>query len=118
MIIKCLERLAFLDRSFTRIETMVRTLRDQRDVDGDLLRQIASGNRKNTMDLYDRYCSAAYGLAFDLVRCPQLAEQIVLRTFLVVSRHAKSFDVQSCSAATWIATSIESFARIELQLDS
>lgn len=55
-------------------------------------------------ELYDRYSSAAYGLACRVVRDPSLAEDAVQDAFLAVWRGADRFVPARGGAAVWLMT--------------
>jgi RNA polymerase sigma-70 factor (ECF subfamily) len=60
------------------------------------------GDQDALGELYDRYGSAAYGLARRIVRDPTLAEDVVQEAFLAVWRGARRFDARRARVSTWI----------------
>ena len=60
--------------------------------DVELHRRVANGDREAFQDLYRRYGSAAYGLAFRITAQPMLAEEVTQDAFLALWRTPEAFD--------------------------
>jgi RNA polymerase sigma-70 factor (ECF subfamily) len=70
--------------------------------DRALLARCATGEQTALAILYDRHCSAAFGLARRVIRNDGLAEDAVQEAFLGVWRGAGRFDAARGNVATWI----------------
>ena len=65
-------------------------LQDERDA--DLHRRLAMGDRRAFEDLYRRYATAAYGLAYRVTGQDAIAQDVVHDAFLAVWRAPEAFD--------------------------
>lgn len=68
----------------------------------ELLKAIASGDTHALGDLYDRFAILAYGLALQVLRDRDLAEDAVHEAFLSVWRSAPSFESRHGSVRAWL----------------
>lgn len=71
-------------------------------VDHLMLRRIAAGESSALGELYDRYGSLAYALAFRIVGNAGDAEEIVQDVFLHVWRQAERYDPARATVTGWI----------------
>ena len=65
---------------------------------------VAHGDVRAFESLYDRYAPSVFGLALQLLRNTQDAEEIVGDVFLTAWRNAASFDPQKGSLVGWLLT--------------
>lgn len=72
------------------------------DIDAELLEHVARGDEQAFARLYDRFAPRVYGLTLQVVRNPQLAEEVTQQVLLEVWQRAARFDAQAGSAAGWI----------------
>jgi RNA polymerase sigma factor (sigma-70 family) len=72
--------------------------------DGDLIVLISRRERSAFAELYDRYGSASYRLAYRITRDQQLAETVVQEVFLTLWCQAARFDATRARVATWLLT--------------
>lgn len=70
--------------------------------DLDLIRLVAALDPAALGAVYDRHCSAAYGLALRITRDPSLAEDVVQDAFMGVWRNARRYDPARGGVRTWI----------------
>ncbi len=76
---------------------------DRKD-DVALIALVARGDESAYEQLFDRYASAAYGLAVRVVRDPDLARDIVQEALLQLWTHATRFDPAQGSVRAWLFT--------------
>jgi RNA polymerase sigma-70 factor (ECF subfamily) len=81
----------------------------QRTISGDvddtsLLRSIQRGGQGAFAALYDRYASAAYGLALRVTGDPALAEDVVQEAFTALWKQAPRFDPERGQVRSWLLT--------------
>ena len=81
-----------------------------RKSDGELLRQIGSGDPHAVGDLYDRYAPMLFPLAFRIVRDRSEAEDIVHDAFVAVSDRASQYVADRGSVAAWLVTLVRNLA--------
>ena len=74
--------------------------------DPDVAAQLAAGSQAALVELYDRYGSLAYSVAYRVLGDPGRAEDAVQEAFLKIWNHAASFDVRRGSLRTWLLTSV------------
>ena len=72
------------------------------EADRQILAAVAGGSADALERLYDRYASAAYGLARRILGQPDLAEEVVQDVFAQVWREASRYDDARASVAGWI----------------
>jgi RNA polymerase sigma-70 factor (ECF subfamily) len=77
---------------------------EDRVEDVDLIALVARGDEWAYEQLFDRYASAAYGLAVRVVRDPDLARDIVQEALLQLWTHAARFDPAQGSVRAWLFT--------------
>ncbi|MGH2538073.1 MAG: RNA polymerase sigma factor [Candidatus Promineifilaceae bacterium] len=70
--------------------------------DEELMAQVAGGDEGALEALYDRYASAALGLAVRLLSDRGAAEDVMQEAFLRVWRHAGSFRAERGSFTKWL----------------
>lgn len=70
--------------------------------DRDLLRRIARGDEEAFSSLYERYVSAAFGLASRICGDRNLAEDIVQEAFLSVWRKPENYRAERGSVAAYV----------------
>jgi RNA polymerase sigma-70 factor, ECF subfamily len=68
-----------------------------------LLQACASGDRAALHGLYAATAPQLFGLALSIVHSRELAEDVVQDSFLLVWRHAHSFDSRRGTALAWLA---------------
>ncbi len=69
-----------------------------------LISGIAANDLNALAALYDRYRTAAFGLAMRITSDHSLAEDVVQEAFLAVWRYAPRYDVRRGGCRTWIMT--------------
>jgi len=73
--------------------------------DDDLIQAVAHRDPTALMALYDRHRRAAFGLAYRVLDDAPTAEEVVQDAFLLVWRHAASFDpARGGSVRAWLLT--------------
>ncbi len=72
--------------------------------DTDLIRAMASGDRRAFGQFYDRHATLVHTLAMRIVRDQGDAEEVVQDAFLQVWRQADRFDGTRGSGAAWLTT--------------
>ena len=77
------------------------TTREADAEDLELHRRMAGGEHEAFDDLYRRYASAAYGLAFRVTAQPVLAQDVVHDAFLALWRAPEAFDERRGSFRTF-----------------
>jgi RNA polymerase sigma-70 factor (ECF subfamily) len=68
-----------------------------------LLQACAGGDRAALQSLYAATAPQLFGLALSIVRNRELAEDVVQDSFILVWRHAHSFDARRGTAMAWLA---------------
>ena len=76
--------------------------RSDREPDVALLAQVADGSHDALASLYDRHAIAIHALARRMTGDPQVAEEVVQETFLVLWNRAEMFDASIGSLSTWL----------------
>jgi RNA polymerase sigma-70 factor (ECF subfamily) len=71
---------------------------------GDLLAQVAEGNRVAFGQLYDQCSGRVFGLVRRLLKDSAQSEEVTQEIFLEVWQNAKRYDQGKGSAVTWILT--------------
>lgn len=72
------------------------------ETEGALLKRIAASDRDAFTELYDRYGSTVYSLAYAILRDPHAAEDVVQDVFISVWKGAASFDPRRGTVRTWV----------------
>src|SRR4249920_1049728 len=72
------------------------------DADRDVLVRIADGELDALEDLYDRYKTMAYSIAYRITKDPTLAEDVVQDAFLGAWRNAARYVEGRGSVKTWL----------------
>lgn len=76
--------------------------RSDPEPDVTLLAQVAAGSHDALASLYDRHAIAIHALARRMTGDPQVAEEVVQETFLVLWNRAELFDATVGSLSTWL----------------
>lgn len=76
--------------------------RSDREVDIELLAEVADGSHDALATLYDRHASAVHALARRMTGDRTIAEEVVQETFLALWNRAELFDPSIGSLATWL----------------
>jgi RNA polymerase sigma-70 factor (ECF subfamily) len=72
------------------------------DADRAVLARVASGELDALEELYDRYRTMAYSIAYRITSDSSLAEDVVQEAFLGAWRNAARFDLERGSVKTWL----------------
>ena len=72
--------------------------------DTTLLNHIAEQNQAAFSALYERYGSAVYGLAMQVLRSPSLAEEVAQDTFMKVWKNPTQYDAKKGRFLSWLLT--------------
>jgi RNA polymerase sigma-70 factor, ECF subfamily len=72
--------------------------------DGQLLARVAHGDVAAFETVYDRHAGVVFGMARQVLRDPDLAEEVAQEVLVEVWRSAARFDASRGSARAWIAT--------------
>jgi len=72
--------------------------------DNDLVGQVALGDERAFLALYDRHVSHVYALALRILRDPMLAEEATQDTFLKLWGRARQFLAERGTLVTWLLT--------------
>jgi len=70
--------------------------------DARIVGQMASGDQQAILQIYDRYSSLVYALAFHVLRDPQDSEDVCQEVFLGLWRAPEKYDPKRGSLATWM----------------
>ncbi|MDP9238641.1 MAG: sigma-70 family RNA polymerase sigma factor [Chloroflexota bacterium] len=84
---------------------MARTTVDAQD-DASAMRAMRAGDREALAMLYDRYSSAAYGLALRITNDVTMAEDAVQEAFVSAWRQCGRFDAARGQVRSWLLTII------------
>ncbi len=76
------------------------------DVDDELIKRIAQGDRSAFLRLFDRYSPTAMGLAWGILRHRHLAEEIVQEAFLAVWRDPDNYRAERGTVRTWLLSTV------------
>ena len=68
-----------------------------------LLQACARGDRAALQSLYAAIAPQLFGLALSILRSRELAEDVMQDSFVLIWRHAQSFDPRRGSAMAWLA---------------
>lgn len=80
--------------------------RSRQHEDADLHRRLATGDRPAFEELYRRYASAAYGLAYRVTGQEAIAQDVVHDAFLAVWRAPEAFDPARGSFRTFFLSMV------------
>lgn len=70
----------------------------------DLLRAVATGDRRAFRTLYQQESPRLYGVAMRMMRSPTAASDVLQEAFLQVWRNADRFDPERGSAGAWLVS--------------
>jgi len=76
------------------------------DLDRDLMRGIAQGDRNAFIRMFDRYAPTAMGLAWRMLRHRHLAEEAVQETFLAVWRNPGGYRAEKGTVRAWLMSTV------------
>ncbi len=76
------------------------------DVDDELIKRIAQGDRNAFLRLFDRYSPTAMGLAWGILRHRHLAEEIVQEAFLAVWRDPDNYRAERGTVRAWLLSTV------------
>ncbi len=76
------------------------------DLDRELMKGIAQGDRNAFVQLFDRYSPTAMGLARKLLRRHHLAEETVQEAFLAVWRHPDGYRAERGTVRAWLMSTV------------
>lgn len=85
--------------------------------DATLAARLAAGDEAALAEVYDRYGAQAYGLAYALVRDPEIAEDVVAEAFWQLWCGAHSYDPARGSLGAWLCTLVRSRALDRLRAE-
>jgi len=71
---------------------------------GDLLGEVAGGDRAAFEAVYDRVAAQVFGVIIGVVRDPCLSEEVAQEVFVEIWRTAARFDRSRGKAITWVTT--------------
>jgi len=78
--------------------------------DAELVRRIAAGDTEALRDLYDRFGTILFGLAYRTLGDRQLAEDCIQEVFVTVWRNAGRYDFSRALVTTWLFTIVRNKA--------
>lgn len=76
------------------------------DLDRDLMKGIAQGDRNAFLRMFDRYAPTAMGLAWRMLRHRHLAEEAVQETFLAVWRDPDGYLAERGTVRAWLMSTV------------
>lgn len=76
------------------------------DLDRDLMKGIAQGDRNAFLRMFDRYAPTAMGLAWRMLRHRHLAEEAVQETFLAVWRDPDGYRAERGTVRAWLMSTV------------
>ncbi len=83
---------------------------DREQVDGQLMRRIAQGDRGAFGELYDRFSGPLYGTALRIVGDQAEAQDVVHDAFVTLWEKSAGFDLSRGSAFSWVVTLVRNRA--------
>ena len=86
--------------------------------DYQLVRQVAKGDERAFLALYDRYSPRVYGLTLRVLSDTMLAEEATQDTFLKLWSRAKQFNPRKGSLVPWLMTIAHRTALDRLRLEN
>ncbi|MBY0111329.1 MAG: sigma-70 family RNA polymerase sigma factor [Phycisphaerales bacterium] len=95
---------AGLPHGFSRDSTMAdrRINRDQGAIDVALMQRVASGDERAVAELYDRFASLVYKMAFQSMPTRAESEDAVQEIFIRLWRTADRYDPERAALVTWV----------------
>jgi len=85
--------------------------------DAELAAQVAQGNEKAFLAIYDRYASRVHALTLRILSDPMLAEEATQDTFLKLWNRAHLFSAERGSLLLWLLTIARRVALDRLRLE-
>ena len=76
------------------------------DLDRDLMKGIAQGDRNAFLRMFDRYAPTAMGLAWRMLRHRHLAEEAVQEAFLAVWRDPDGYRAERGTVRAWLMSTV------------
>ncbi len=76
------------------------------DLDRDLMKGIARGDRNAFLRMFDRYAPTAMGLAWRMLRDRHLAEETVQEAFLAVWRRPDDYRAERGTVRAWLMSTV------------
>lgn len=86
--------------------------------DSELVANVAKGDQRAFLALYDRHASHIYALALRIVRDPMLAEEVTQDTFLKLWSRARLYLVERGTLLVWLLTIARRTALDRLRLEA
>jgi RNA polymerase sigma-70 factor (ECF subfamily) len=83
---------------------------DRGQVDAQLVRRMAGGDKQALAELYDRFSNPLYGTALRILRDSAEAQDVVHDAFVTLWEKAPSFDSQRGTAFAWALTLVRNRA--------
>jgi RNA polymerase sigma-70 factor (ECF subfamily) len=83
--------------------------------DTDLIQRCQSGDVHACGDLYQRWCSSVYRLAYGILRQPQDAEEVTQDVFVYALSRLRNYDPDKSAFRTWLYTITISRSRNKLR---
>jgi RNA polymerase sigma-70 factor, ECF subfamily len=77
---------------------------DRQQIDSELVRRMARGDKSACAELYDRFSRPLYSIALRVLSDPTEAEDVVQDVFLALWENASTFDTGRGSAFGWAVT--------------
>ena len=78
--------------------------------DSELAARVAAGDTDALRELYDRYATVLFGMAYRMLGDRQLAEDCVQDVFVTVWRSAGRYDAKRAAVTTWLFTIVRNKA--------
>ena len=83
--------------------------------DSDLIQRCQSGDAHACADLYQRWCSSVYRLAYGILRQEQDAEEVTQDVFVYAISRLRNYDPDKAAFRTWLYTITISRSRNKLR---
>lgn len=87
-----------------RAETDIVNENEAANLDTDLLRRIAAGDRTAFADFYDRHSTLMYSIACKILDDAAEAQDVLQEVFAQIWERAAAFDPDQGKASSWVAT--------------
>lgn len=68
-----------------------------------IINKLKERDQKCFADVYDEYSGAVYGIIFRMIQNTELAEKVLLETFIEVLENVENYDSEKERTFTWIA---------------